>query len=77
VGTGNGTRKGFGNRAALRSRFPVVALPMPPGGEAEAPQESAKPAPPAASPSFKNSLRVMAMQLPPCFCFNKIETFTI
>jgi hypothetical protein len=46
-------------------------LPMPPAGEAEAPEESAKPAPPATSPSFKNSLRVMAMQLPPCFRFNK------
>jgi hypothetical protein len=64
-GTDSGTPKGSGSCAALRSRFPVVPLPLPPGEEAEAPDESAKPAPPATSPSFKNSLRVIGMQLLP------------
>jgi hypothetical protein len=49
----------------LRSRFPVVLLAFPQVEEAEAPDESASPAPPT-SPSFKNSLRVNAMQIP-CF----------
>jgi hypothetical protein len=62
-GTNSGILKGFGNCALLRSRFPVVLLALPQGEEAEVPDESARPAPPT-SPSFKNSLRVNAMQLP-------------
>ena len=63
-GTSNGSVKGFGNCALLRSRLPVVLLALPKGEEAEAPDESASPAPPT-SPSYKNSLRVKAMQLVP------------
>ena len=62
VGTNSGIIKGFGNCALLRSICPVV-LALPQGEEAEAPDESASPAPPT-SPSFKNSLRVNAMLLP-------------
>ena len=63
-GTSSGIIKGFGNCALLRSRLPVVLLALPEGEEAEAPEESASPAAPT-SPSFKNSLRVNAMQLVP------------
>src|SRR5215218_7178632 len=58
-GTNSGSVKGFGNCALLRSRFPVIPVALAQGEEA--PDESARPAPPT-SPSFKNSLRVNAMQ---------------
>jgi hypothetical protein len=63
-GTNSGIIKGFGNCALLRSRSPVVPLALPEDEEAKAPDESARPAPPT-NPSFKNSLRVNAMQLVP------------
>src|SRR4028119_2483806 len=64
-GTDSGTPKGSGSCAALRSRFPVVPLPLPPGEEAETPDESAQPAPPATRPRFKHSLPVIGTQRPP------------
>src|SRR5215213_11718728 len=40
---------------------------------AAAADESARPTPPTSPsvPSLKNSLRVIAMQFPPCFCFDQ------
>src|SRR5215217_4946060 len=40
---------------------------------APATDESARPTPPTSPsvPSLKNSLRVIAMQFPPCFCFDQ------